>query len=444
MTSTSDSEMRRTNHPWVAARRVGGGSNAIGAVRRSAFATAQAVCLSATFAAAFAVTFVTGAPTAFAQSARSDDVQGIRAGAFVIRPVLQGSGSYDSNIFEESDSETDSFITTIEPSLSVESDFSRHRVRFNTGLKAEFFLDSSDDDNVTFNASTDGTLDITRRLRFQAGAGYRRIAEQRGTDEIDEFALLEGPVFSNVFDAQMRLQYLPGDFRIEPFASARYLDFESRDTVEQDDRDRLVYQAGLELGYRGVSGFDVFVRGRYFVVDFDDPVDSQGIDRDNDGYEAFAGVNLSLSRLLTGSVGAGVTFNQFDAPELDDTTDLTVAAALNWSPRRRINIRLAASRTVEQTNVEGASDKTQTDASLGARYEILRNLEGSALIGLSRSRFNELDRTDTGLFGQVALDWEVTRRTTARLSYRYFDESSDDDAQEFDKHLVSLGVRYGF
>ncbi|MEO0359482.1 MAG: outer membrane beta-barrel protein [Pseudomonadota bacterium] len=370
-------------------------------------------------------------------------------GAFILRPVAQGSFAYDSNIFEEADDETDSFITTLSPRFSVESDFSRHRVRLQSGLDAQFFLDSPDDDAVSGFVSTDGTLDITRRLRFRSGVSYRRVAEQRGTDEIDDEVGLEGPVFSNVFAGEARLQYLPGDFRIEPFASFSYRDFEDRDGVEQDDRDRLKYEAGVELGYRALTGFEVFVRGSYFDVDFDESVDSDadgvdGVNRDNNGFEVFGGVKLGLSRLLTGSVGGGVIFNEFDDPALDDTQDFTVRAALDWSPRRRININLAASRTVEQTAVEGASDKTVTDARLTGRYEILRNLNGSLQVGFAESDFNDLGRTDTAIFGQAALNWSVTRRASLRLAYRYLDETSDDDDQEFDKHVVTLGVRYGF
>lgn len=373
---------------------------------------------------------------------RSEQVTGMRAGAFIFSPVIAGSERYDSNIFQERSGETDSFISTLTPRLSVESDFSRHRIELDAGVAKEFFHDSPADDTLTYDAGLDGTLDITRRLRFNAGVGYRRLAERRGSDEVG--LAFSGPIYNNTFGAEARLQYLPGDFRIEPFVAASRRDFVDRDGRDQDERDRLTLEGGLEVGYRLRTGFEAFVVGRYFTVDFDDTTDNAGFNRDSSGYEAFAGLNLKLSRLVVGTVGAGFVASDFEDPALVDTTDVTVRAGVAWNPTRRLDFDLRASRAIDQTSVAGATDKVLTDAVLTARYEILRNLDGSLASGVARREFNGINRTDTGYFGQAALDWAVTRRTSLRLSYIYFKEDSTDPVHEYDKHVVSLGLAYGF
>ncbi len=373
------------------------------------------------------------------ETARPD---GIQVGVFSLRPAISLEQRYDSNIFEESSSETDSFITSVAPRFSAETTWSRHKLEFDIGGKGEFFLNSPDDDTQTFDATFGGIVDVTRRLRFRARAGYQRNAEQRGSDEVD--FPVGGPIKEDQFHGEARVQYLPGDFRIEPFAIVRRRDFLDRSGVDQDDRDRLVLIGGVEVGYRLLSGVEAFVRGSYVDIDFDDSVDSDGVDRDSRGYEAFGGIRLRLSRLLVGSFGAGVGFAEFDDPTLDNTTDITARANLDWRPTRRIQVGFNARRAIEQTNVAGAADKIVTDLGVSGRYEILRNLSGSLSAGLRRSTFNGTPRRDTGYFGQAALDWDVTRRTSFRVAYRYFTEDSTLASQDFDKHEVSLSVRYGF
>lgn len=54
------------------------------------------------------------------------DPLGIRAGAFLIFPELAIDEIYNDNIFAENNDETDDFITSIQPEVTIESDWSRH------------------------------------------------------------------------------------------------------------------------------------------------------------------------------------------------------------------------------------------------------------------------------------------------------------------------------
>lgn len=378
--------------------------------------------------------------------AQDNRAQGIRAGSFIFTPVLRISEGYDSNIFEDNFDPTGSFITTVRPSLGLESDFSRHRLEANIGFGQEFFHQSSDDNAYTAFVNTEAIFDVTRRLRVQGAIGYRRAVEQRGSDEIG--TAIAGPVYSDRYDSELRVQYLPGDFRIEPFVAAAMRDFIDRgEIVDQDDRDRRTIEGGLELGYRLAPGYEAFLRASYFDTDFQQAVDSAGDNRDSAGVKTLAGVQLKLSRLITGRVGLGFTFASFDDPTFQSTTDFTADIGLTWTPRRRWRLSLNASRDVEPTNVAGASDKVETAVALSARYEIIRNLGGFLRTGLNRSEFNAsangTDRTDTGYFAGFGVDWAVTRRASLRWAYNFQREISTEPGEGFNKHTATIGARYG-
>lgn len=393
-----------------------------------------------------AAILVISAP-AFAQD--RDDGRGVRAGAFIISPEIGLKQSYDSNIFAEESGATDSFITTLDPSVSIVSDFSRHRVAVRTYVSQDFFLNSSDDNQTLFGASAQGVLDVTRRLRVVADARFDRESERRGSDEVDPLnpatVNLPGPVLSNNYAFGLKTEYDFSDFRLTPFVGFERENFRDSGTViNQDDRDRRIYRAGAELSYTVATGYDAFIRSNYFNTDFDAAVDDDdGLNRDSQGVETTAGVRLRLSRLLTGSLGAGFTVNRFESQFRDDTVDFTVRAGLGWTPTRRIALNFDAVREVTPTNIPGASDRTDTDVFLGGRYEILRTLDGFATLGMERQSFNGIDRTDTALFGRFGLDWELTRQISLEASYGYTQEFSDIPTEEFSKHVVTVGARYG-
>lgn len=377
---------------------------------------------------------------AVAQDRGRGDPTGIRAGAFIFRPVASLRSAYDTNLFFENENETDSFIITPRADLSVTSDFSRHRVSFASYVNQQFFLQSSDDNATRFGGSAQGVLDVTRDFRVVLDGRFDRVAERRGTDEADDDALT-GPVLSNRYGGSVLLEYRVGDFRLRPRGFVTEQVFQDTGPVDQSARDRRILGGSMEVGYRVATGYEGFVRGGFQQVDFQENAPTN---RDSEQYAAGGGVRLRLSRLLVGSIGAGVAFEQFDNPDFQSTTDLTVDADLDWSPRRFLDFNLAASRAINPTNVEGAADRVDTNVDLTARYEILRELDGIAQFNYRQSQFEGLGRTDNVFAGGVGLERVITRRASLNLGYEYAFRTSNFEGLDFTKHLVSVGVNYGF
>ena len=176
-----------------------------------------------------------------------DRPDGIRAGAFIINPSITVEESYNSNIFLEDSGVTDTFLTTIAPSLTIESNWNRHALRLVTGSEFGFFSHDSDDDYIDYNVGLSGVLDITRRAHIDGGFGYTHGHEARGTVDVPGTAT--EPVEFDGFSGDILGEVSTGRFRFQAFANAEDLNFEDVSLIgggvsNEDDRDRFECSPG--------------------------------------------------------------------------------------------------------------------------------------------------------------------------------------------------------
>ena len=372
---------------------------------------------------------------------------GIRAGAFIINPSITVEESYNSNIFLEDSGVTDTFLTTIAPSLTIESNWNRHGLRLETGAEFGFFSHDSDDDYIDYNAGLSGVLDITRAMRISGGFGYFRDHDQRGS--VDVPGNIAEPVEFDGFTGDILGEMAFGRFRFEAFANTQYLDYEDAPLIgggvaNEDDRDRFAAEAGVEIGYGVRRGYEVFIRGSYLVTDYDDAVDDAGIDRDSTGFRVLGGLKVDFTRLVEASVGVGYLASFYDDPALADASGVAVDAGILWSVTPITSIFLNASRDINETTLTGASGSTTTAAEIGVRHELWRNLTLGASGGFADIDFNGISRNDQIYSAGLGAEWKMTRRLTLAPSYDFRLRDSNAAGLDFTDHRVSLSLSYGF
>ncbi|MFK7893650.1 MAG: outer membrane beta-barrel protein, partial [Granulosicoccus sp.] len=214
---------------------------------------------------------------AYAQSA---DPEGIRAGAFLVKPSVTVSTGFDSNIFTSGDNEEGSFEASVEPRIQVQSDWNRHELQLDAGASYNLFGSSSDDNAINTDVGVTGVIDVTRAFGILLGAGYQRVTEPRG--EEDTGLALAEPVVSNSYSANAGVDVVFGRFRVSPAAGVTIRDFKDADLTaggvdNQDDRDRIEVGTTLEVGYAVQRGIEGFVRGQYDFSDYDQVLDDDGV-----------------------------------------------------------------------------------------------------------------------------------------------------------------------
>lgn len=111
------------------------------------------------------------------------DPIGVRLGGFLLFPDLSVSESYNSNIFATDTNKRDDFITTIEPSLDLRSDWNNHALNFHADAPVVRHADETDENYTDYTLATNGRLDVARDLRLFGAAGYRVRHEERASPD---------------------------------------------------------------------------------------------------------------------------------------------------------------------------------------------------------------------------------------------------------------------
>ena len=380
---------------------------------------------------------------AFAQ--QGDD--GIRVGAFIFQPSVAVATGFDSNIFIETTGEDSSVITTVAPRLNVISDWNRHELAFTAGGAYRLVWDSTDDNAFSADVGLSAVLDVTRAVGISTDIGYAFVSEARGED--DTGLGISEPVTSHNVNSDLGVDMVFGRFRVSPFGGVTYRDFQDATLIgggvdNQDDRDRVEYGAGLELGYGLRRGIETFVRGEYNKVNFQEAVDDTGINRDSDGWRVLAGVNVELTRLIEASVGLGVEGRSFEDPTLDDVTDFSAQASVGWFITPLTTINFDAARTFQETTLAGSSVANETSLQLGVSHDLLRNLTLGGQLTYTRRDFEGITRNDN-LFGAgVNADWQVMRLLSVAPSYQFLLGDSNTAGEDFVDHQFFVTATYGF
>jgi hypothetical protein len=364
------------------------------------------------------------------------DPLGIRAGSFLIFPSLTVSESYETNVFATPDDEVDDFITQIQPSIELVSNFSRHALGLSVGADTAFYASESDENYQDFFLNGDGQLDITRQSvltgDIQAGRFHvgRDDPEDIGTDEkVEYWRYGGGAAFTQAFN---RL-----NFRLT--GRARRDDYQDTNGLSNDDRDVNEYDLLFRTGFLVSPRFNAFIEGRYNIEDRTDE-DPTEPSRDSDGWEARVGTEVDITALLFGEAFVGYRKQYFDDDAFDSEDGVSFGVDLTWNPTTLTTLGLSGGADFEPTVQAGASSDFETRIALSVDHELLRNVLIGATAAYERDDFTGIDRLDESYIIGGRTTYLINRYLSLEGGYTFEDRTSDDPTEEFTDHLFTIGV----
>ncbi|MEL6978555.1 MAG: outer membrane beta-barrel protein [Pseudomonadota bacterium] len=373
-----------------------------------------------------------------------DERTGVRVNSFILRPELRVEGVYSDNYLQSEDDEQSSYLFVTRPEVTLESDWRRHALILSAFGEYGLYTEDSDDNYTEFGGSAIGVIDITRAAGVRIETGLSRLSDGRGDDNAPGAAA--EPTEYTLGEIDIEGRYKRGRLRLSPVAAFSLRDYDDVDLIgggssNEDDRDRLTYVGGAEIGYEFLRGYEAFVRGEGLLIDYNGDFEPGETDRSGDSLRALGGVNLSLSRLVEGRVGVGYEQRSFDEDDLESVDSVSVDLGVDWFVTPLTSIQFIGEGGVGETTVAGSSGTSRLAGTVSVRHALRRNVLLGGFVGAGTEDFDGVERTDDTLSAGASVEWLLNPNVSLGARYAHTNEDSDAEGESYTENQFSLGLR---
>lgn len=366
---------------------------------------------------------------------------GIRAGTFMILPSLGVAGGHSDNVFATDTDTRSDWYRQYEPRVRVVSDWVRHAVQATAHAKVRRYDTFDQEDYEGWDVRGEGRLDIGRASELIGEVAYRDQEEDRASPED---AGLEERTRYTVRRGDLAFNHPRGNWLLGLRAGLADFDFEDLDASSPglllgDSRDRQNRTGEVRVGYAFRPSYRAFVRVQGNQRRYDSP-SASGVNRDSDGFDVGAGLDLALTDLLVGELIVGFQRQTYEADQFDTTQGTSVRANLKWNPTLLTSVYFRANRNVEETVVAGSSGFRRTLASVELDHELLRTLFLTAGIDAVQRNYGDSNRKEDLLQARLGARYLANRHVHLRLALVRRDQNGRNGGRDFTEFLIEPGV----
>ncbi|KXF76447.1 hypothetical protein ATN84_14235 [Paramesorhizobium deserti] len=368
---------------------------------------------------------------------------GLRAGSFLLRPTLEQGIRGTSNA-DNSSTGSDAILSETTLRLGAQSDWSRHQAT----------LDASGSWARTISGQdvSEPRLDIEGRLRLDLGdqttvnssAGYH-LRRESANNPYGVPGALKRPIVQTMngslgVEREIGLIFGGVTGRVE---RSVYGDAElsTGGEVSQKDRDNTFASITLRGGYQLSAAIKPFAEIEIGKRAYDEKRDSNGFERGATRLGARAGAIVDMGEKLNGEFSLGYLRENIEDERLDDISGLSLNAAMNWSPERGTDVRLAAQTIVEGATAPGESGSILYLANIDVKRLIRANLTLDTSLDVTVRDNRDGSGTDYGLGAELGATYWFNRFVGINGSYRHEFMKSDVTSREYTSNSVYLGVK---
>jgi hypothetical protein len=403
---------------------------------------ALAVHIGSVAAAMAGQAVVSGAPTATAAAGAYDPL-GVPLGGFLLFPSLTVTTTFDDNIRRTEDNALSDTIFTISPIVALRSQWAQHAL--NLTASADTFLYSKyTSENITpYDLSAGGRIDVLNSMRVFATAGFTQTYSGRSSVELPLDAAK--PLPYKVATADVMLEYQPSQLGVQiGFGFQRYrygsVELLSGEEVSWNDQNRDIVSPRARVYYQFQQGYAAFVETLYEEHSFELAVDRSGFDRSSSGYRVRGGVTALLGAIIQGQAFVGYLKQTYAEP-LEDVTGFDFGATLDWPITPLTTLRLLASRTVNDTTINGVSGIDDKSVAFSVDHALLRNLVLRGNVGYLHSTFAGMSREDELIDAGAGVEYFLNRYLSLAGRYAFQKRTSNGGPQVYSDNLFSIAIR---
>jgi hypothetical protein len=370
--------------------------------------------------------------------------EGIQNGAWIWDPELKVGVISHDNIFASAVNTQSDLIWTINPTLDVETTWSRHGIQaYASGLSHQYsdFSDESYWDSE-FGASVH--FDVARATKVEAGGAYASLTESRTRAGAANFAVSPVEFDTQAWFVGVETELSRTRFQAR-FDQAEY-DFEDAALVgggvlDQDFRDRKETFYTVRADYALSPDTAIFARYRHNERTYDLKPPNVARVRDSSGYIIDVGADFDIGGVARGQIGVGYNEQEYDDPTFGSIDGLGVDGLIEWFPTQLTTVTFAGSRHIEDSPIVGSGGFTSSAVSATVDHELRRNLVISASVSAGEDDFLGIDRVDERWGASASATWYVNRNVGAEAWIAYTDQDSIGTAGGQDFESTAVGVR---
>jgi hypothetical protein len=365
------------------------------------------------------------------------DPLGVRAGSFLIFPKIELGTAYDDNVFATENNEEGDFLFQVLPTVTVQSDFSRHALKFSAGADVGRYADQTSENYIDYFFTGGGRFDVTGDSFLVGDVSYRKLHEDRG--DPDSPTAASEPIEFARTNAELAYQHRFNRVTGRIGVGAENEDYDDATsitgrTLDQDDRDKWAYSATGQVGYDLYPGYQPFVRFTYTRTEYDEGT----VKPDSDTYEAVVGTTLDLTNLLTGEVFVGYLSRSYDESQFKNFTGLAYGLQLDYAVTQLTSISGNITRGVEEGFGAVPSPRDRTTFQVGVDHELLRNVVLSALAEYQMDDYQNTSQEEDYYLLQAGATYNINRNFYLRGTYSYSTRDSNLPGEDYDRNLFLL------
>lgn len=341
----------------------------------------------------------------------------------------QFSAQYDSNIFANSNEEED-LSAIFAPSLSYTRNAGQIAAALRLGVTAMTFDDNSDQDSFDPSLSLNLNYDRAEKGAISQLLSYARQTEANDTlntrVESDEY---RGATRIDHFYSEKTGLRVNAGYRLSDFSSTGYNDVWS-------------YNVGGGIIYRyspkllASATYDFSPEKATNLNGASDP--------SSKNHRLQFGLEGSLAPKVSGSVGVGVAYRDFDEGGSDST--FLMNSAVTWAAAEKTEVSLSASNNFDTT--PGAESAQILSVSLAVRQQLTTKVGVGASVGYQHKELDQvttpIDRTDHAYLAGLNASYLINDNWTANGSLSYRINESTLAFADYDRFIANLGLSLHF
>jgi hypothetical protein len=386
------------------------------------------------------------------------DEVGYRFGSYVLKPTISAAETLDSNILGSSTFERSDFYTSVKPTVSLASDWAQDAVSLDAEGDIDRYARYTSENVENFLVRGNGRLDIERGQTLTFEAAYQVAHESRYSPESQAAVSLAGggnyarfPTEYAVSTAQVTYVYSPSRLGFELVGSINDYAYTNEPTLNgglaiEGDRNRREYVISPRISYELSPGYQAFVEGWGNRREYDSVFDAtpDHLKRSSSGYAVAAGTQVQLGNVVSGQIYIGYQDQMYDDARLTPNAGLYLGGSVLWNITTLTSLKFAVSRSIQETILLGSSGFWDTEASVTAEHELLRNILLTAGINYSLNDYEGIARSDTTISGSVGARWKFTQVYSVGLSGTIQHRTSDQSINSFTRAVVGVDLKAAF